>query len=249
MSEAPAAPIAEPAAPPPADPNAAPAPEPAPQPAPEPEKPKTQPWFQTRINQITAEKHEERRQREAAEARANDLAAKLAASGQPNNPAPSLDLDKIVNERALQLKRQEDEQRRQADFNASCNRVYEQGKKDIPDFDNAVQSLRLMNDMPTYPALLEASAAVQDGHKVLHALGNDLNEAQRILSLPPVQMAIEVTMLAGKLRAKPVSQAPAPVNPLKGGDTGSAPGPDDEGKFKSQADYRVWREKNMRKHG
>jgi hypothetical protein len=102
-------------------------------------------------------------------------------------------------------------------FNESCNKVYAEGAKEFKeDFDAALRNLQMVGVNREF---LELASTSDAGHKVLHHLGSDLDEAARILSLPPVQMARELTKLEIKLSqsaVKPVSNAPAPITPIAG---------------------------------
>jgi len=83
------------------------------------------------------------------------------------------------------------------------------------------------------------------GPEVAFHLGSNLDEAQRIFALPPVQRARELTKLEFQVEAlkpKLVSDAPDPIKPLGGSETVQTD-PD-----KMTADeWRIWRNKQI--HG
>ena len=250
---------AEPAA------TAAPNPDPAPAaadtaaaPAADPKK-KDDP-IQARMNQIPQEKWDERRRADAAEQRAKALEEELAALKKPAaptpapaaTPAPTPTPAPAANPAApdaAAVRQAAEQLLRQQQFAARCNATYEAGKKDHTDFDEALKGFNQFGGLAQHPALVDAATTVEDGHRVLHHLGSNPAEAERVLQLSPTQQAIEVARLAEKLKpAKPgVSAAPAPVNPIKGAGGNPDPKPDDNGEFRNQADYRAWRKKQFQK--
>lgn len=176
------------------------------------DKAKREPWFQKRIGELTREKYEARR----AEAEAKQVTEQYKAyleqlqQGQAPQAKPEVDVMTLAEQKAAQLVAERT-------FNEQCNKVYADGAKEFPDFDAAVRNLQMVGVNRDF---LELAASSDAGHKVLHHLGTDLDEAARILSLPPVQMARELTRLEIKLaqpQAKPVSKAPAPVKPIGSG--------------------------------
>lgn len=212
----------------------------------EPAKPEA--WrqpLQQRFDQITREKYEAQRRAEAAEARARELEA-LAKPADPAAPARAFDPQEF--QRAVE--RAADERARVKEFNDKCNRTYQLGKSEVgAEFDGAVQNLKLLGgDTVQYATFLDAVTELDGGHKIMAQLGSNLNEAQRIMSLPANKMALELAKLVYQTKAIPsVSQAPKPIKPINGGGNAATPGPDDNGNFRSQEDYRAWREKNRRK--
>lgn len=236
----------------PPDGQAAPTPgDGAPSETPPAEKPKVTPWFQRRIDQLTAEKHEERRQKEALKATVETL-----MRGQPPQPAadgtpaaetppatpPAATSDAEIDRRAT-IKAQEIQ--RAAEFNAACNRTFDAGKAEFPDFADARDQLvsGLGDVIQRKPEFLEAITALPDGHKVFHQLAKNLDDAARILDMPPVQMAIELAKLSGApAKAKPVSSAPPPIKPI----AGTARGEKDPNDM-TTAEWMEWRKKTERK--
>lgn len=196
------------------------------QPEEEAPKPKHKPWFQERIDQLTREKHEERRRAEALEARLKQ-SGDLTPEATPDS--------NLVEQKAQEIVRQRQ-------FDEKCNAVYSSGATDFPDFDDKLANFRLLGGLP--PTVLEAVTELPDAHKVLHALGSNMDEAARIFNLPPVPMAVALAKLSGAApKAKPVSSAPPPIRPIDGTPTGS-PDPD-----KMSVDEWVkWREAEIKKN-
>ncbi len=188
----------------------------SPTPAETPEQPpeKRTPWFQTRIDQLTREKHEARREAEALRQALllrnpapQDPAQQPTQQPQAANPA---DIDRIAEAKAAELVRTQQ-------FNAACNAAYDEGVKAFPDFRDALDTLNMVAPLPSRPDVVEAAIATGKGAQVLYELGKDPDTAAHILSLPPIPMAVELAKLASKPAApKPVSNAPAPIKPVDG---------------------------------
>jgi hypothetical protein len=219
-------------------------------------------WVQPRIDQLTREKHEERRAREEAEKRARELQeqisrlnSQIGTSAPQNQPQgapaftppayqPPAYSQADIETRARQIA---EEQVRQQRFNEACNKTYQAGKADLgAEFDAALANFNMLGGLQQHPQLVEAATAMQDGHKILAHLGQNLDEAVRIMNLPPIQMAIEMTNLSNKIKGAPRkgSSAPAPVSGINAGAPSSTPQPDKDGKFHgpdAQAKFRAWR--------
>lgn len=176
---------------------------------------KKEPWFQKRINEQTRKYYEAQREAQA-------LRQRLAQYEQPQYQAPAeqqqeqtpqVDLDRLAEAKAAQLLAERS-------FNEACNKVYAEGAKEFAqDFDAAVANLQLVGVNRQF---LEAVTSADAGHKVLHHLGKleNLAEAERIMSLPPVKMGLELARLEAKLSQpviKPVSKAPEPIKPIGAG--------------------------------
>ncbi len=218
---------------------------------------KEKPWFQKRIDELTAEKWTARREKEAAEERAREAEARaellsmgrkegekdtspadhkpLSESPLSERPLSESDLDALAERKA-------EEKLRAATFNQACNDVYEAGKKEFADFDGVLGNFRDIGGLS--PALVETAIETGAAHKVLYALGQDRDEAYRIMRLSPVKMAMELTKLAAKAAqppaAAPVSKAPEPIRPVRG-----ASNADVDPEKLSTADWMKWREEQL----
>ncbi|MCA8326172.1 hypothetical protein [Burkholderia cepacia] len=194
---------------------------------PQQEKPKND-WVQRRIDQLTREKHEEKRRCEALEARLRELQPDATTT-----TAQPMTAEQIRAE-AARLVAQEK-------FDAACNKVFDAGKTEFPDWDTSLRTFQMLGGASQ--DFLEAVTSMDAGHKVLHHLGQNPEEAERLLSLPPLRMALELARLettVGQVKPKPVSNAPAPINPVGGR---SAPVEPEE--FATTAEQIAW----WKKHG
>ena len=192
-------------------------------------KPKHKPWFQERIDQLTREKYDAIRAREAVEARLTEALANPDAA-----PTKTPDVDALAAEKAAEIVRTQQ-------FNAKCDDIYTSGKSEFEDFDDTLGNFKMLGGL-TQP-LLEAVTQLPDAHKVLHHLGQNMDEAARILSLAPVPMALELAKLSqAPAKPRPVSKAPPPIKPIDGQPTG-AKSPDDM----TMEEWIEWREGELKK--
>ncbi len=209
-------------------------------PAVDPSKPATPEWAQKRINELTASRHAAERlakaetDRRLAVERVNaDLLA--ARAGQPpaaGDPAaahvPPANTPQMTEEeidrRALEKAQQIAETTR---FNETCNRVADTGKTEFKDWDDAVKNLGLVGALGpnVSPDFLATAIELKSPHKVLHYLGSNLEEAEKIAKMTPVRMAMEMARVEAIVNAPvitapvvvpPVSNAPAPIVAVSG---------------------------------
>lgn len=202
---------------------------------------KEKPWFQKRIDDLTKEKWDARREKEASDARARELEAQLEllrAGKKEGDPEVKNLSEKDID--ALAEKKAEEKMRVDA-FNKACNDVYEAGKAAYNDFEAVLSNYRDIGGLT--PALIEAALETGEGHKVLYELAKDRDTAYRVMRMSPVKMAVEVTRLAEKVskpKPAPVSKAPAPIKPVKGA-ANAEPDPEKM----STAEWMEWREKKL----
>ena len=165
----------------------------------------------------------ERARADAAKARA-DAAEALLASSQRSGDAPSTtDVQPTVAppivptytqaefEAAVAARAEEQE------FNRKADDMYNSGASKYNDWKDAVDTLVVSGFMNK--DLLDAAMVVEDGTAVIHYLGTNLDEAERINALPPARKAVEMAKLSTVLntpKSVPVSSAPAPIKPVSG---------------------------------
>ena len=220
---------------------AAPAPEkvvPAAEPDPAP-APKEQTVPLSRLQAVIAQKAEAERSREAL---ARELAAatttleefKALGSKKEGEAAPA----KTVAAKPLsqeELQRLVVEEGARQVFNQRCNDAVAAGRTAHQDFDKVVLGdlasvspfVDRTTGRPTIPTpLIEAALETGSAAEVLYALGQNISEASRIMSLRPVAQAVELAKFAAKLQEptaedaeaereledlKNVSKAPPPI--------------------------------------
>ena len=175
---------------------------------------KKTPWFQKRISEVTREKYEAKRQAEDSAAQVQHLTEQLARF-HSGDTSGDIDVQAMARQEANRIVAERS-------FDEKCNKVYADGMKDFPDFNEAVRNLQMVGVNKQF---LELATDSDAGAKLLHHLAQDLDEASRIAALSPVQMARELTRLEMKLStptAKPVSKAPEPINPIGRGKVSEA---------------------------
>lgn len=157
----------------------------------------------------------------AANARAEAAEALLAANNRAASPAPTdaplpaangniqytqADFDAAVTARA-----------EVQEFNRKADEMYTSGAAKFTDWKDAVDTLVVSGFMNK--DLIDSAMAVEDGTTVLHYLGTNLDEAERINALPPIRKAAEMAKLSSTLskpKVIPVSSAPTPIKPIIG---------------------------------
>lgn len=183
-------------------------------PAPSPDAKTAADWRDARIAKLTAQKKE---LQEQLTRRAGVVPAAAAA--------PAVALDEAEVDRRATVKAEA--LAAQAAWDARCVATVEQGKKEFADFDDKIVGLRTVVDdsdpveAKSYRDLVEIAMDTGEGPKLIHYLGSNPGEAQRIMGLSPVKKAIELARLAAKPSAVPVV---ASANPLAG-DMSQAPKP------------------------
>ena len=197
---------------------------------PEAPKPQRGKPFQERINQLTREKGERDRALAGKDAEIAALRAEIAAKGgeqkpeseqapprQPQRPAANA-VEQFNQERVrLEAARIVQEQTMQKQINTTLGA----GRKDYQDFDDRCNTLAALGagERPEFLQVVTDPEIVPDGHKVLASLADDPQEAQRILSLPPVQMSAALVRYSenmSKPKSAAVSKAPTPIKPING---------------------------------
>lgn len=171
---------------------------------------------QRRIDEITRKRHEEVGR---ATARAEAAERELAALRTPktDEPQPTTfrpeDIDRIANERAERLVSKRE-------FDSKCAALVDSGSKEYgDDFDKAVKNLgslqAIVDEKGEFTDFAKLVVDTDEPHKMLKHLGDNPDEAARILNLSPTQQAREIGRLEARLSTQPatppaVSKAPPP---------------------------------------
>ena len=160
-----------------------------------------------RINELTAKRYDaERRAKMAEEARtaAEEIIARLTTNAQPNTEntptaKPELteqEIERRAHQKAAQMAYT-------AKFNETCDQIADAGKKEFRDWQQALDNLTLVGALgrDVSPEFLETAIELKQPQKLLHYLGTNLEEAERITKLPPKKMAMEMARLEAQLNA------------------------------------------------
>lgn len=167
----------------------------------EPKKPKSPvAQLQGRVGHLTKQLHEKDADLNAERSRREALEALFAAQGKKPDgsdaPAPkpatssatltkgSPEWNEAVNAEAKHIVAGQA-------FTAQCNAIFDEGAKKHGDtFKEGVANLNALGLMDAN--LVNAAIATGAAPDVLNALGSDVDEAQRIAALQPVQMGVEL---------------------------------------------------------
>ncbi|WP_186197996.1 hypothetical protein [Burkholderia gladioli] len=197
-------------------------------------------WAMTRIGELT-------RQRKEAEQNAERLAAENArllqqlggsgagggggdggsggsgegnGGGRAGTGAPS---QQAVEEMAERIAAQRLAQREYLD---SIQKTEQAGRKEFQDFDQVVQQFGAIGGIPA--PMFQAINRLENPHRVLYRLGNDLELASRLTSMDPISLGIELARMAGVPRPMSADEAggrlPAPIEPPAGRSSGGGGG-------------------------
>lgn len=200
--------------------------EPEPEVAAEPEKPADPPWKDTRIQQLSREKGDLARERDLIRRERDELRAAYEAA-KAGLPADAAGLTAAqIDERATQIATEALTARDSATKN---EKFVATGRTAFPDFDArcAVVAGAGALDRPAFMDIIRDMD--EDGPRVVAHLADNIGDAQRILSMQPLSMALALskmsTALAVAAAKKPdppaLSKAPRPIAPV-GGTTVSA---------------------------
>jgi hypothetical protein len=195
-------------------------------------------WALRRIAEITAKRREA--EAEAARWKEQYERAQALVPAEQQQHQPQQNVDQLARAYAENMRAQEREQERLVS-------IEQAGRKEFgADFDSAVANLNAAG--VGGPEFLRVIAEIPNAEKVVAWLGkhDNLGEAVRIAGLSPIQMGIEMTKLstkAAKEMTKQISKAPAPIQAIEGGSSGS----DTVEPAVGSKEWFTWRNSNARK--
>ncbi len=201
--------------------------------------------FQERINKVTAQKYEEKRRADAAEARSKELEAQLAKPAAvdssiempklPDDPYDSEAMTKYHGEVAVatqqlaqnagknafeEQQQQAREDKQQADTQQVVSTYVQNAVRDGVDMDKLGVAEQALITAGVSPTLGDYLARDANGGKIIEYLHDNPAVLQEVVSLDPISagMKIEQEVKAAALSNTPkVSNAPDPVPVIKGG--------------------------------
>ena len=168
----------------------------------DPDKPWRNPKVEQRISDLT-------KQRYAAEAKARELEAKLAALDTNKKPVQIDPNDiplEILNAKLAELR-----------FVEKSNELFKKGSGKFGDFPAIVNEVKTaLGGYPT--GVIEAALELDNPEEVLYHLGKDLGTAGDIFSLPPARQGAALARFAAGIEKVQVnvSKAPPPIKPVDG---------------------------------
>jgi hypothetical protein len=234
---------------------------------------KQNPKLEKRFSEITKQREEARQEAQRERQARVDLEQRLAALEQNRQPQQAVSIDQepqpsqfsdafeyakalaeFSTERALAERdrqvAQAKEQEAQQKVIESWAQKVQAAKAELPDFDDLVASSDVVVNNAVRDAILESDV----GPKILYHLAENNDLARKIAGLSPNAALREIGKLEAKFEAKPEtvqtapvvrSKAPAPIQPIRGGQ-GKADVPiSANGEF--HGSYQAW--KAARKSG
>lgn len=172
----------------------------------EEKKPSTPSWLQKRIDRVTREKHELRRQLDAA----------LNKPAPAEAGTPEAEVEAKVEKRAREIAvtvASENE------FTRACNKVFDEADKEFKDFKENFKTMHQDLGIDMLPRdMVDAVLELEHSAKVLNHLARNVDETARLMELSPTKRAVELGKLDDKINrpVKKISAAPAPVVPVGG---------------------------------
>lgn len=233
---------------------------------PEPEKvPK---GVQKRIDEITREKYEERRERQRAQERADRLEAELAAirngaqqqqarqlpNGAPDPdqyPAGRYDPDYLEALTDYKVQARFEAQREQATLRqrkAAIQEAEAKAREQYPDYNEASEEF-LTHPLARVPAFTQLVMEAENPTEIAYYLGKNPVELDKISEMTPSQAARYIGRIEASLAEKPseqpkkASSAPKPISALSGAKNSSVI--TDLSQAKTMAEYNALREKQL----
>lgn len=196
-------------------------------------------WEVKRIAKLTRQAAEAERRAALAEARLQELATsvqqKTAQAEGDGAPTQTAGRGRSVPEAEFEIRVQAAVAERQ--FNETCNRIYTDGTNEFSDFTARLDTLKAAGAM--VPEVVLAANEVGTPHKLLAALAEEPELAQRVAEMTPAKMVIELQRLSDRVnKPKAPSKAPPPAERIAPGGVAS----EDPEKM-SVAEYVKWRKK------
>jgi actin-related protein len=206
---------------------------------------KQNPKLEKRFSEITKQREEARKEAQTERQARLDLEQRLAAMEQQRQPQQAFNVDtepqpsqfsdafeyakalaefsteKALAERDRQVAQQREQEAQQKIIQSWAQKVQE-AKADLPDFDDLVASSDVVVNNAVRDAILESDV----GPKILYHLAENNDLAKRIASLSPNAALREIGRLEAKFEVNPEtkqtapvvrSKAPAPIQPIRGG--------------------------------
>lgn len=176
--------------------------------------------YQRRIDQLTRDKYNAQRERDQIR---NEWQAFQEQQRRAQQPPPSSDYERG--------RREAYEERVNQDFTQACNTLFAKGVQEYGDEMGEARDRLNAVGWGNRPDALAAVTQLPDGHRVYRELARDLDNAARVLTLPPMAMAMELARMAGRETSPanvsretmdngaglpPVSRAPEPTRSIGG---------------------------------
>lgn len=234
----------------------------------QPELDKVPKGVQKRIDEITREKYEERRERQRAQERADRLEAELAAirngsqqqhskqlpNGAPDPdqfPAGRYDPDYLEALTDYKVQQRFEAQREQATLQqrkAAIQETEAKAREQYPDYNQASEEF-LTHPLARVPAFTNLVMDTDNPTEIAYFLGKNPVELDKISEMTPSQAARYIGRIEASLAEKPSEQpkkpssAPKPISALSGAKNSQVI--TDLNQAKSMAEYNALRERQL----
>lgn len=211
---------------------------------------------QERMNKITADKHTERRAKEAEAKRADDLQKQLdeLEAKKPTLTEPTLEGhdydDEAFNAATVKFQVQEQVKGELASQKSQQEQIDQKAKmqQSLDTFNERATALGKddfdvkANAVPELPqGVADAIMGLENGAEMVYHLGTHLDKADALANMTPLAAMMEIGKISAQMSVKPeikTSAAPDPIEPLGSG-----------GSLSQQADEEMSIEDFMAKHG
>jgi hypothetical protein len=209
---------------------------------------KKEPWYQRRINELTRDKHEARRQAERLEQvlkQQEELLQRLSpkeTAQQPTLEAPNAEdyvggqfdprylQDMMTYTResakmeAVQAVKQEYEQRQQYEQQITQQKKLETAeaaaRAKYSDYDGVIEQITSDPRLAQNPTIRQALLGLDNGPEIAYTLGKNLNVAYEIANMNPIQAGMRLAEVINRAPRR-TSNAPTPIKPISA--VGSTP--------------------------
>ena len=204
------------------------------------DKEQKDPWYKRRIAELTADKHEMRRQAERLEKMLEQLATQQRAPEPVQAPAiqppdpndfaggqydpryiqAQLEYTRVsAIEEAKRAVAAEYEQRaqyeRQAQAQAKLETAEAATRAKFADYDAVIEGITSDPRLAQNPTIRQALLGMDNGPEIAYTLGKNLDVAYEIANMNPIQAGMKLAELINRAPRK-VSNAPAPIKPISG---------------------------------
>lgn len=191
--------------------------------------------FQKRINKVTADKHEERRKREASDKLNGELQKKLddIKANKPTLEKPTLEDhnydEDAFNKATVSFEVQEQVKAELATQKTKQNQIDQDSaaQKALDKFNERADALKKddfnakANAIPELPeGVASAIMSLDNGAEMVYHLGTHLDKADSLANMSPMAAMVEVGRISAQMSVKPeiqTSAAPDPIEPVTAG--------------------------------
>ncbi len=180
-------------------------------------------WQQKRFGELTKARNDAQVLADNYKRQNEELLSKLAAKSSEKEDDGTVkrlsedEINALAESKAQKMLEQAVAQR---EFATKAQAILNKGPKEFNDFDDSLSNLKNSFGDKWDAAVDYLVDGIDDAHKVIHFLGNDLDEANRILALSPARQIAEFKKIELEMNkpvqktVKEVSKLANPINPV-----------------------------------